>query len=128
MLVPKILVVEREYLRYLAYTYAKVATVYYFQALSIYLRIKSHTPQEHYKLVLAMCFNIAIHFLGPQPLCKHLMIFRQKAKHQLFSKQEIQELYKKLLGYFPATHLQNWQLTRNIQWFIILNILHGRIQ
>ena len=118
---------ERLYLKYLVYTYARLSSVYYLQAMSIWIRLKPFTDFHQYRLCLAVCLNIAVHFLGPQSTCKHVPIFRP-GSGLVFTQKEFKELYTKLLGYTPAYHLKMWHLAKNIQWHVILHTLRGRIQ
>lgn len=126
MKLPSVAPGERAFLRFLAFTVNNVSPVYYFQALSLWVRIKDSVPFHHKNVVIAMCFNISVHFFGPQSLCRGVRVFSPPST--LFQKYQLQDLSKTLLGYSPATHLHTWQLARNIQWFIVLRLLQGRVQ
>ena len=134
--VPKITFAERECLHHIVYQYAKLPSVYFFQSLCIYLRVKHALmvrglgveSKEVYRDLLAACFNIALHFLGPQSACRETMVFRERCKRSQSNQQTLRILFVLLLGYKPAPHLQSWQLATRIQWHIILQLLNGRIQ
>lgn len=116
---------DREYLRYLTFKYARLSQIYYWQAVSLWIRVKHHIPTCHRHCVMAMCFNIAVHFLGPQLVCKRVHIFKYS---NLFTVEELAQLHTKVVGYAPAEHLDGWQVARTIQWCIFFKYLNGRVQ
>jgi len=118
---------ERAYLRKLVYGVGGLSPVYYLQTLSIWIRIKNAVPVEHYQCLLAMCLNLAVHYLGPQSVCRSLRLFRTRSP-PLLKTEELQVVHKALIGFTPAQHLQQWQLARNVQWYIVLQLLQGRVQ
>lgn len=118
---------EKTYIRFLVYSHFKLSIVYYLQTLSLWIRVKHRFEPHHFRYGLAMCLNIALHFLGPQGLCKHINIFKP-SNNMLFSKQGLRNVHESVLGYVAASHLDQWQIARTVQWYIVLNILDGRIQ
>ena len=135
--VPKVTFAERECLHNMVYKYANLSSVYFFQSLCIYLRLKralmvhglAQESKTFYRELVAACFNIALHFLGPQSACKETVIFRGKCQRsQTSNHRTFQSLFTLFLGYKPAPHLQQWQLAMRIQWHIVLHMLDGRIQ
>lgn len=118
---------ERAFLRFLVYQYAHLSPMHYLQAMSLWVRIKSRVADRHYRVGMAACLNISVQFLGPQPVCRQVHIFRPTAT-PLFSNSDVHAFHSSLLGYPAASHLHQWQVARNFQWYIVLCLLGGRIQ
>lgn len=120
---------EKAYLQWLCFHHAKLANVYYYiQALALWFRIKGRVPHEHYRVLLATCLNLAVHFMGPQDVCGALHIFKPTPGPPLFTADELRRSHKAVVGYDLAFHLPQWKVARSIQWHVFLALLHGRIQ
>lgn len=116
---------DREFLRYLTLVYARLTPVYYWQAISLWIRVKHKVPVLHSKCVLAVCFNIAVHYLGPQHVCKQVHVFKHSI---LFTQDELRHVHSGLLGYAASENLESWEVARSVQWYVFLNLLDGRVQ
>jgi hypothetical protein len=120
---------DRKYLQMLCFRHAKLTnTYYYLQALALWYRIMDRVPHEHYRVLLAVCLNLTVHFLGPQDACHSLTLFRPGSPTALFDPLELRRTHKALLGYDTAAHLLPWKVARSIQWHVFLNLLGGRVQ
>jgi len=128
--IPIITVAERQFLQTVVFHMYKLRPIYYWQTLSLWIRIKPKTPPNLYKVAILCCFNIAIHFIGPQSVIKHIYIFRcmHPKGSTLYSLDNLRSLCIELCNYVPASHLLPWQIARRVQWHIVLRLLNGRIQ
>jgi len=125
----KITIEERKFLQMLCFQHAKLpSTYYYIQALALWYRIADRVPHEHYRLLVAVCLNLAVHFLGPQPVCQGLNLFKGGPSAVLFSPGELRRAHKVLVGYDTAAHLSPWKVARSVQWYVFLRLLGGRVQ
>lgn len=128
--IPDLSLTERKFLQVVVFVAYKLRPIYYWQSLSVWIRIKHHIPFELHKVGILCCFNIVVHYLGPQCVSKAVHVFRQAVptKNSFYTIDELRRLCTKLCNYTPASHLLPWQIARRIQWYIILRVLNGRIQ
>lgn len=120
---------ERSYLQWLCFNRSKLANIYYYiQALTLWYRIKDKVPHQHYRVFLAVCLNLTVHFMGPQDVCNSFHVFKPSSCPPLFSAEELRQTHKTAIGFEIAFHLPPWKIARSIQWHVFLTLLKGRIQ
>jgi hypothetical protein len=120
---------ERLFLFHLVYDTYHLSASYLLQSLSIWIRIKHIFPREYFEFGILCCLNITVHFLGPQDVCSVVKIFTAcETQKRVDLLKHAQNLHTFMLGYSPAPHLELWKVAKNIQWFIVLKQLKGRIQ
>lgn len=119
---------ERIFAVSLVYQTYKLTVYYFAHTMSLWIRIRHVVSTRYFKIGLMCCLNISVHYLGPQELCSTFCMFTDPdIENNTDIVTQAKELYFHLIHEIPADHLPVWKITRNIQWFLVLKCLKGRL-
>lgn len=119
---------EVRHLTHLVFNVFRLNFTYYAQTLSIYYRVVKgykNVPHNLRRALVTCCFKIAVQYLGPQDVCKHVRLFQDQSR---LHKQQLGELCLLVTGATPAQHIPAWKLARRVIWYVFTHILQCRVQ